>query len=87
MDETKQVIALNEFLVLLKSSSDATFAGKTVKELKREVEAIKDDINLGRPVDKKQLGSLVAPTGSLQETAIDNGWSEAFLRIANQLDP
>ena len=37
-------------------------------------------------MDAELLSFLFAPTGPIQETAIDNGWSEEFLRISKVVD-
>lgn len=39
-----------------------------------------------QPIDAKFLSLLFAPTGAIQETSIDNGWGNDFLRISEVID-
>jgi hypothetical protein len=37
-------------------------------------------------LDKIQLNLLFAPTGSIQEISIDNGWGAEFIKLAAEVD-
>lgn len=51
---------------------------------KIEVEIIK--AKNSQPMNSELLGYLFAPTGAIQETAIDNGWTEQYLKISEIVD-
>jgi len=87
MTNEAHIKALDEMLTLLAWSTDGTYARKTVQDLSSQVEAVKCDLNLGQPLRNTSISVLIAPTGDLQETAMENGWGDAFLRLANVLDP
>lgn len=86
MNRTKEIAALDEILSQLETSSDSSYSTKTVQELKREISEIKKCISLEEPIAAARLSLLLAPTGCLQETAIDNGWGDVFLKVADVLD-
>jgi hypothetical protein len=53
-----------------------------VADLRDHIERLRRD-DLSRLSD---LRSLFAPTGSLQELAISNGWSERYMSLAKRFD-
>lgn len=79
--------ALRETILFLQNSQSSDWAGMSVEEMIHELEAILAGLEKAQFVDVQQLGFLFAPTGSIQETAIDNGWVDDFLRIAAIVDP
>lgn len=58
----------------------------SVEEMIHELESIVSSLKTLQLVDVQQLGFLFAPTGAIQETAIDNGWGDDFLRLAALVD-
>jgi len=64
------------------SSVDAYFGTISVLETKNIINEILSD----KKIDFGEIKSLIGPTGALQEISIDNGWSEAFLKIAKEID-
>jgi len=77
---------LEEIVKHLNRSTDSAFAGKSVAELKAFAEGcLEKTINNENP-DFDELKYFLAPTGALQETSIDNGWGEEFLRIAATIE-
>ena len=58
----------------------------SVEEMIQELESEIDRIKNSQPQDAKRIGFLFAPTGPIQETSIDNGWGDEFLRIAEVVD-
>ena len=57
-----------------------------VDEIREKVELELARIRMSEPINTKLLNFLFAPTGAIQETAIDNGWGEEFLRISEIVD-
>ncbi|MFT3896025.1 MAG: hypothetical protein QM730_30790 [Anaerolineales bacterium] len=86
MEIERLISALQELIALLRESRSSDWASKSVQEIMRDLESeIDKAVNL-QPISKGHLGFLFAPTGAIQETAIDNGWGEEFLRIAEIVD-
>ena len=57
-------------------------ADEIIEELEVEIAKVKDS----KPDDERNLNYLFAPTGPMQETSIDNGWGDDFLRISDIVD-
>lgn len=78
--------ALEEALSYLRRSTSSGWASLSVDELIHDLETeIANCRNSGR-FDSNTLTFLFAPTGPIQETAIDNGWGEEFLRVSETVD-
>ena len=58
----------------------------SVEKITQELESELVKAKKSFPVDMKLLSLLFAPTGVVQETAMDNGWAEEFLRISEIVD-
>ena len=71
----------------ISDSPDAAWTKyETAKEFRNDLERY---ITLLRVNDKdclEDLKILFAPTASLQEHSISNGWSDEYLRLAEQFD-
>jgi hypothetical protein len=78
----KLISALEETLLLLRNSHSSDWAPMPLEELieKIEVEIIK--AKNSQPMNSEILRLLFAPTGAIQEAAIDNGWTEQYLKIS-----
>jgi hypothetical protein len=82
----KLISALEETLSFLQNSQSSDWAHMSVKEIITRLEnEISKAKNL-QPMDAKCLRLLFAPTGAIQETSIDNGWGNDFLRISEVID-
>jgi hypothetical protein len=57
-----------------------------VEEIVEELEAILGTCRNSHRYDSYALSFLFAPTGAIQETAIDNGWGNEYLRISEVID-
>jgi len=82
----KLVSALEEILVLLRNSQSSDYTHMSVDEIREKLELETARIKMSEPVNAKLLSFLFAPTGAIQDTAIDNGWGEEFLRISEVVD-
>ena len=65
--------AVDRLLICLERSSASPHAAATVAELVARVESAKEKLRAGDGSGYDELRVLCAPTGSLQETSIDNG--------------
>jgi len=78
--------ALRETILLLDRSKDSGWTTQTVTQIKailsENIKALETDGSF----QKRTLGVLFAPTGSIQETAISNGWPDEYMRLASVVD-
>ncbi|MDR3197475.1 MAG: hypothetical protein LBU34_06345 [Planctomycetaceae bacterium] len=77
---------LEILLKYLNQSRDSAYAYDTVEDIKNIVNDIINEINDNKTINKEKIEFLFVPTGSLQDTSIDNGWGEKFLVIANKIE-
>jgi hypothetical protein len=85
-DNAAIVDVLRECLSHLERSTDSGWSTGSVAALKESVAQMIAQLDQGRSANPQWLGILFAPTGDLQETAIDNGWGEAFLDLAARFE-
>jgi hypothetical protein len=77
--------ALSELAGLLGNSGESGWATESVEELRAEVDALIAK-EVFTAADTRALQFLLVPTGSLQEIAIDNGWGDAYVRLAATIE-
>ena len=53
-----------------------------IQDLESEIAKAKNT----QSINSELLGLLFAPTGAIQEAAIDNGWTEEYLKISEIID-
>ena len=78
--------ALRETVALLDRSKDSDWAGRTVAELKQILGENITTLEARGSFQKQILDGLYGPTGSINETAIRNGWSDEYIRLASIVD-
>lgn len=86
MEVDKLVSSLEETLSFLQNSHSSDWAHMSVEELITRLETEISKAKNLQPIDAKFLSLLFAPTGAIQETSIDNGWGNDFLRISEVID-
>ena len=86
MEVEKLISALEEILIFLRDSESSDYSHTFVEEVIENLEAELAKATNSQPVNTKLLGFLFAPTGPIQETAIDNGWGTEYLRISEVID-
>lgn len=86
MEIEKLISALDETISLLRKSQPSDWANMPVEEIIAKVEAEITWARNSQTFDSNLLGFLFAPTGAIQEMAIDNGWTEEYLRISEIVD-
>lgn len=77
---------LTKTLELLQGSSDSLYAPLSAQEISAALQCIQTEFEQTGELDKTQLSRLFAPTGPIQEIAIDNGWGAEFLLLAAEVD-
>ena len=86
MEVEKLISALEETLSFLQNSQSSAWAHMSVEEIITGLETEISRAKNSQPIDAKFLSLLFAPTGAIQETSIDNGWGNDFLRISEVID-
>jgi hypothetical protein len=59
---------------------------RLVKEVVRDLEIEVEKCRSAQEYDANRLAFLFAPTGAIQETAIENRWGIEFLRVSEVID-
>lgn len=83
--KTERLAALDEMLLLLAKSHDSDYSGMTVKQLRDAVQECRTRIQSNDRSGIVEMRRLMVVTGPLQETAIDNGWGDEFLYLADKI--
>jgi hypothetical protein len=86
MDAPTVLAALRRTLELVESSRASPYAHDNVEDMARRLRTAIHALESGERVDRSDLGLLFAPTGSIQETSLDNGWGEEFLALSEAID-
>ena len=71
---------------LLSSSEESIYAEAESQEIISILEANIRTLRTNGAYQKDDLCLLFAPTGSIQDTAIDNGWGDDFLNLSEEFD-
>lgn len=86
MEIEKFISALEETITFLRRSQSSDWANLSIEEIIQKLEAEIAKAKNSQPNDIRVINFLFAPTGSIQETSIDNGWGDDFLRISEIVD-
>ena len=82
----KIVKALEKTLMFLRQSEDSLLAKYSVSELIETINTQLDKARTFQQVDAEVLRKLFAPTSSLQEISMANGWGNEFIEISRTID-
>lgn len=82
MEVIKLVDALEESILYLRNSQPSNRANLTIEEVIANLESELNKAKSSQTIDMKLLRILFAPTGVIQETSIDNGWGDEYLKIS-----
>jgi hypothetical protein len=78
---------LERLCSLIRASEDSLFAiddtSQLLKQLEKEVKFLKTH---GRIKNPSAIKFMLLPTNSLQDIAIDNGWGEEYIKLADQIE-
>jgi hypothetical protein len=78
--------ALQRTRDLLRSSESSVWAPEDPLEIVVQLETAIAALRDGRRVDVRQLDLLFLPTGSIQEIAMHNGWSDEYMALSSVVD-
>lgn len=71
---------------LSQASQDAIWSSTGVSEIVAILDRGIESLERGCELNRDELKLLFAPTGALQETSLDNGWSEDYLSLSGTFD-
>jgi hypothetical protein len=71
---------------LCQASHDAVWSSTGVSEIVAMLDRGIESIERRAELNRDELRLLFAPTGALQETSIDNGWSHEYLLLSAEFD-
>lgn len=83
------ISVLEKTIELLEKSEDSVWANYTVEEAKEILQTELENYQRTREISssgKARISFLFLPTSALQDIAIDNGWGDEYLQIANIID-
>jgi len=78
--------ALEQTILFLRQSEDSLWSSLSVDEIIEQLENELSKIKNSQKIDVKRLSYLFAPTGSIQDVSIDNGWGNEFIELSNVID-
>jgi hypothetical protein len=78
--------ALQKTLDLVQGSRSSLWATDDAEEIARHLRTALDALAAGVDVDVSTLRRLFAPTGSIQDTSLDNGWGDEYLALSEVVD-
>ena len=86
----RKEVPLNKLLeltkVLVDRSDESFYSGYTPAEISADLSVALKAIERGEALDKDTLQMHFGPTGPIQETAMESGWANEYLRIAELFD-
>ena len=82
----KLITALEGTILFLRNSQSSDWASVSVEEIIPQLEAEINKAGKSQPINANLLSLLFAPTGAIQEIAIDNGWGNEFLRVSQIIE-
>ncbi|HLP37943.1 hypothetical protein [Lacibacter sp.] len=84
---SRLIIILEKVRDKVSDESDVVWAGyDTAKELREEIQLYINELSVGNLQSLKAIDRHFAPTSTLQEHSISNGWSDEYLRLAEKFD-
>ncbi len=86
MEIDNLIVALEKTLSFLRQSESSNWAGLSCEEVIKQLEVEMNKAKNSQIVDLHKLGYLYAPTSSIQEISIDNGWGNEFLEMSKIID-
>ena len=80
------VRALQRTCELLEQSEEVAWSPLTPEKVREKLLKVLKRVSAGRRFSKTSLAVEFAPTGTLQEIAMANGWHEEYMSLADVVD-
>ncbi|WP_444902156.1 hypothetical protein ACJJIG_04295 [Microbulbifer sp. SSSA007] len=82
----EMLYVLKETLRLARTSEDSIWSDMSVEEISGILGKAIEKIENGKSPSMFKLKYLFAPTGPIQETSMENGWSDPYLKLSERFD-
>ncbi|MCH6259002.1 hypothetical protein MLD52_20770 [Puniceicoccaceae bacterium K14] len=86
IDTSKIERSIKEVVELIESSEAFAWEDLSGEEVCMDLKLALERIREKKAIDLDHIDLLIAPTGAIQELAIDSGWGDAFLAHAAIFD-
>ena len=86
MSTTNLVAALERTCALLERSEESLWSPLTPADVAKNLRSAIGGLIRGDAVDHRTLRVEFAPTSTIQEIAMANGWHDEYLRLAEVVD-
>ncbi len=89
MNKIKEIIKVLEKVreIIVNYEMDLSYSTyESEKQLISDLEVYITELKTNDLSCKKEISVLFAPTGDLQEIAIDSGWSDEYIELAKIID-
>jgi hypothetical protein len=77
---------LSRTKTLVESSGEACYTGLSPTEIGTDLSTAIDALEPGSEFDHNHIKTHFAPTGVVQETAIDSGWHDEYMKTSGEFD-
>lgn len=78
--------AIKKTIEFLENSEDSIWSNLSAVENKERLQEELNKIENNQKFNNLELAILFAPTGSVQETAMENDWHKEYMEIADIID-
>lgn len=85
-EATRFVDCLEKTIKFLNHSKESPYTNKTPQNVTNTLNKAIIKLKENKPINKPDLKLEFAPTSSIQEIAIDNGWGEKYLQLSEEFD-
>lgn len=86
IDQQALLKVLEDVRLFTSESEDSGWAHTNLANIDALLDLAINELQNGRLPNLSDLRLLFAPTGSLQETSLSNGWANTFLMLAEEFD-
>ena len=77
---------LSRTKALIESSDEASYAGLSPAEIGMDLSIAIKALESGGEFDRNHIKTHFAPTGTIQETAMDSGWHDEYMQLSQRFD-
>lgn len=84
MENFKEILI--KVIKLLNQSEESDWSSLTPKEVVKNLEIQIAKLERNEKIDKNLLAIEFAPTSTIQEISMANGWSDEYLKLSSKFD-
>lgn len=86
MSTAELIEALERACGLLDRSEESAWSPLTPAQVAKNLRRVIEALGRGDALDRLALGTEFAPTSTIQEIAMTNGWHDEYMRLAEIVD-